>query len=288
MAMIESTTIKANGLTFAIDTAGAGEVTALLLHGFPECRASWTKQLGYMGQLGWRGVAPDLRGYGGTTRPHDKAAYALDRLTDDIAALFTALGGRRKVLIGHDWGGILAWQTALRGKVHLDGLVILNAPHPAIFAKVLRKSWVQKRRSWYVALFQIPGLPEWLMTRNGGAAIPKMFRDHGSAIEPALVETLRRNALQPGAATAMLNYYRANVTGLGGDDWTDQTLHVPTLMIWGEKDVALDIALTQGNEAYVEDFTLRLLPGATHWVQQDAPEEVNRLIAAWAREKGLA
>lgn len=280
-------TIEANGLHVAIDEAGQGDTVALLLHGFPESRASWREQLPHLAALGWHVVAPDLRGYGGTTRPREKAAYHLDHLTDDVAALFKALGGRHRVLIGHDWGGIIAWQTALRGKVHLDGLVILNAPHPDIFAKVLRRSWRQKARSWYVALFQLPWLPEWLLTRSHGAAIGRMFRKHSRKFPKELIEICRRNAVQPGAATAMLNYYRANVSSFSGDSWHNQTLHTPTLMIWGENDIALDIALTHGNETYVEDFTLHKLPGVSHWVQQDAPDDVNDLIAHWARDKGL-
>jgi pimeloyl-ACP methyl ester carboxylesterase len=280
--------LAANGLTFAIDEAGAGDTTALLLHGFPEARQSWARQLPALAQLGWHAVAPDLRGYGGTTRPAAQADYHLDHLTDDVAALFAALGGKRNILIGHDWGGVIAWQTALRGKVALDALIILNAPHPDVFTRVLRDGWRQRRKSWYVAFFQLPWLPEWLMTRNHGAALAKMFRQHSPTMSSEQVEIYRRNAIQPGAATAMINYYRANFTALGGGAGSHPNLTVPTLMIWGEDDLALDIALTQGNEAHVADFTLRRLPGASHWVQQDAPDRVNDLITEWVRGKGLA
>ncbi|MGP9810907.1 alpha/beta fold hydrolase [Rhodopseudomonas sp. NSM] len=285
---IRSRRLQANGIDFVIDEAGEGDTTALLLHGFPEARQSWHRQLPALAALGWHAVAPDLRGYGGTTRPRAKAAYHLDHLTDDVAALFTALGGKRRILIGHDWGGVIAWQTALCGKVALDGLIILNAPHPDVFARVLADGWRQKRKSWYVAFFQLPWLPEWLMTRNDGAALAQMFRKHSPTIPDAQIEIYRRNAIQPGAATAMINYYRANLSALGGGSGTHPKLAVPTLMIWGEKDLALDIALTEGNEAHVADFTLRRLPGASHWVQQDAPDQVNDLIAEWARGKALA
>ncbi|ABD07347.1 Alpha/beta hydrolase [Rhodopseudomonas palustris HaA2] len=285
---IRSRTLEANGLGFAIDEAGEGDTTALLLHGFPEARQSWHRQLPALAALGWHAVAPDLRGYGGTTRPRAQAAYHLDHLTDDVAALFAALGGKRRILIGHDWGGVIAWQAALRGKLPLDALIILNAPHPDVFARVLADGWRQKRKSWYVALFQLPWLPEWLMTRNDGAALAQMFRKHSPTISDAQIEIYRRNAIQPGAAIAMINYYRANFTALGGGAGTHPKLTVPTLMIWGEDDLALDIALTEGNEAHVADFTLRRLPGASHWVQQDAPDQVNALIADWARGKGLA
>ncbi|WP_346294667.1 alpha/beta fold hydrolase [Rhodopseudomonas sp. P1] len=285
---IETATLEANGLRFAADTAGQGETVALLLHGFPEARQSWHRQIPFLAELGWRVVAPDLRGYGGTSRPEGKAAYSIEHLTDDVAALFAALGGKRRILIGHDWGGVIAWQTALRGKVHLDGLIILNAPHPDAFARELARGWAQRRRSWYVAFFQLPWLPEWLLTRKGGAPLVKMFKSHSHKIPAEQLEIYRRNILQPGAATAMLNYYRANFSGLAGGAGSNPVITVPTLMIWGKDDLALDIALTEGNEQFVEDFTLHKLPRASHWVQQDAPDEVNATIAEWARGKGLA
>jgi pimeloyl-ACP methyl ester carboxylesterase len=285
---IETATLEANGLRFAVDTAGQGDTVALMLHGFPEARQSWHRQIPFLAELGWRVVAPDLRGYGGTSRPEGKAAYSIEHLTDDVAALFARLGGKRRILIGHDWGGVIAWQTALRGKVHLDGLIILNAPHPDAFARELARGWVQRRRSWYVAFFQLPWLPEWLLTRKGAAPLVKMFRSHSHKIPPEQLEIYRRNILQPGAATAMLNYYRANFSGLAGGAGSNPVITVPTLMIWGKDDLALDIALTEGNEQFVEDFTLHKLPRAAHWVQQDAPDEVNATIAEWARGKGLA
>ncbi|NEW95302.1 alpha/beta fold hydrolase [Rhodopseudomonas sp. BR0G17] len=285
---IETATQEANGLRFAVDTAGQGDTVALLLHGFPEARQSWHRQIPFLAELGWRVVAPDLRGYGGTSRPEGKAAYSIEHLTDDVAALFAALGGKRRILIGHDWGGVIAWQTALRGKVHLDGLIILNAPHPDAFARELARGWAQRRRSWYVAFFQLPWLPEWLLTRNGGAPLVKMFKSHSHKISAEQLEIYRRNILQPGAATAMLNYYRANFSGLAGGAGSNPVITVPTLMVWGKDDLALDIALTEGNEQFVEDFTLHKLPRASHWVQQDAPDEVNATIAEWARGKGLA
>ncbi|AVT76841.1 epoxide hydrolase [Rhodopseudomonas palustris] len=285
---IETAALEANGLRFAVDTAGQGDTVALLLHGFPEARQSWHRQIPFLAELGWRVAAPDLRGYGGTSRPEGKAAYSIEHLTDDVAALFAALGGKRRILIGHDWGGVIAWQTALRGKVHLDGLIILNAPHPDAFARELARGWAQRRRSWYVAFFQLPWLPEWLLTRKGGAPLVKMFKSHSQKIPAEQLEIYRRNMLQPGAATAMLNYYRANFSGLAGGAGSNPVITVPTLLIWGKDDLALDIALTEGNEQFVEDFTLHKLPRASHWVQQDAPDEVNATIAEWARGKGLA
>jgi pimeloyl-ACP methyl ester carboxylesterase len=284
----QSRRLVANGIDFAIDEAGEGDTVALLLHGFPESRAAWRRQLPALAELGWRVVAPDLRGYGETSRPGEKSAYRIEALTGDVAALFEALGGRRKVLIGHDWGGVIAWQTALRGHVDLDGLIILNAPHPEAFRRELRRGWRQRLRSWYVLFFQLPWLPELLLTAKQGEVLVRGFRRQTPHIPAELLETYRRNVIQPGAATAMLNYYRANVGGLSAGSGADRKIEIPTLMIWGDNDVALDVALTEGNEDFVTDFTLHRLPDASHWVEHDAADRVSQLIGTWARVKGLA
>jgi pimeloyl-ACP methyl ester carboxylesterase len=281
---METRRIEANGLTFTVDVAPSGDTTALLLHGFPEARQTWGAQIPALAQLGWTVAAPDLRGYGETSRPKGLAAYRIEALVEDVRGLFAALGGRRRVLIGHDWGGVIAWQAALRG-VPLDGLVILNAPHPVVFDQVLRAGWAQRRRSWYVLFFQLPWLPEASVAGAGGRGLVRAFA--GSKAPADLLEVFRRNVAEPGAATAMINYYRANATRLLNTQAVQERLKVPTLMVWGEDDFALDIALTRGNEAFVEDFTYAGLPGVSHWVQLDAPDAVNAAIAGWARAKGL-
>lgn len=287
MHEIRSRTLNANGLTFSIDEAGDGDTLAVLLHGFPESKESWHKQLPHLASLGWHVVAPNMRGYGETTRPKELDAYRIEHLVADVAAIFASFPARRKILIAHDWGGVIAWQVALRKAVALDGLVILNAPHPAVFDRVLRKGWRQKLRSWYVLFFQLPWLPERSLTANDGAALVRALSGQSPQFDPALMQTLRSNVTQPGAATAMINYYRANIRGLSDTSAMSGQIDVPTLMVWGENDVALDIALTHGNDEFVGDFLLKLVAGASHWVQQDAPDAVNAHIAEWGRQKGL-
>jgi pimeloyl-ACP methyl ester carboxylesterase len=280
--------ITANGLSFAIDEAGQGDTVALLLHGFPEARQSWSGQLSALAALGWRVAAPDLRGYGETERPVGKADYGIEHLVEDVDALFEALGARHRILIGHDWGGVIAWQTALRGRLHLDGLVILNAPHPLVFERELRRGWRQRLKSWYVLFFQLPWLPEKALTAGRGRAIKRALKGHSPDFPDDLLRLYRRNITQPGAATAMVNYYRANMTRLAAGLEGRGAITVPTLLIWGEDDQALDIALTEGNAEYVRDLTVKRLPGVSHWVQQDASDQVNALVMAWARDRGLA
>lgn len=283
---ITTCSLAANGLSFTADCAGTGDTVALLLHGFPECRASWAGQLPALASLGWRAVAPDMRGYGDSSRPRGKAAYRIERLVEDAAALFDALGARRRILIGHDWGGAIAWHAALSG-VPIDGLVILNAPHPAAFRRALH-GWDQLKRSWYMAFFLLPWLPEKMLTSRNGEALVEGLRRQSPHLAPELLETIRRNVMVPGAATAMLNYYRANIVRLARADSRPAPVDIPTLIVWGEDDAYLVPALASGNEEFARDLTVRRLPGVSHWVQQDAPDAVNGAIAGWAREHDLA
>lgn len=275
--------IEANGQTFTVDEAGEGDAVALCLHGFPECRFSWRFQLPALAAAGWRAVAPDLRGYGDSSRPEGRDAYRMRHLVADAAALFDALGARRRLLIGHDWGALIAWSFAMQRTLPLDGLVVMNVPHPAVFRRVLRHSWAQRGRSWYVGLFQLPWLPEALLTAGRAHAVARAFSGmavNKAAFPPDVLERYRRNALLPGAMTAMLNYYRANLAGLS-DAAPMPMIETPTLMVWGEEDTALRLELTEGYEPYVADFTLERLPGVSHWVQQEAPEAVNARLLTW-------
>lgn len=292
MTEITSRAIEANGLTFQIDECGEGDRVALFLHGFPESKYSWRFQLPLLAKLGWRAVAVDQRGYGHSSRPAGVGAYDVELLAGDAAALFDALGAKQRLLIAHDWGAIVAWVFAMDRLKDLDGLVIMNVPHPAIFQQNIKTNPAQRRRSWYAYFFQIPWLPEWALTRNRAEAIGRAFTDMAvdkSRFPPAVVDHYRQNALIPGAATAMVNWYRA--AGRNGlakyGPGRAPMIETPTLMIWGEEDSALGIELTEGYGPYVTDFTLHRLPGVSHWVQQEAPEAVNARLEAWLAERGL-
>ena len=181
---------------------------ALLLHGFPESRFSWRHQLPVLAGAGWRAVAPDLRGYGDSDKPAGREPYRLQHLIADVAGLFDAYGARRRLLVGHDWGAMVAWSFAIRQARPLDGMVILNVPHPAIFRDVIARSWAQKRRSWYMAAFQLPVLPELAMTAARGwltgRAIAGMAVDK-AAFPPEGLDVYRDNAVKPCAMTARLH-----------------------------------------------------------------------------------
>jgi pimeloyl-ACP methyl ester carboxylesterase len=280
--------LDANGLSFVIDEAGAGDSVALCLHGFPESRYSWRHQLPLLAGLGWRAIAPDLRGYGQSSRPPDVADYRIEALIEDVAGMFEAAGARRRLLVGHDWGGVIAWAFAMRRRLPLDGLVVMNAPHPVAFRRAIQRSWRQKLRSWYMAFFQIPRLPEALFLARRAAAIDLAFAGFPAEVR----QIYRRGALIPGAMSAMINYYRANIPrGPGGGEAASGAalrIETPTLLVWGEADRYLGPEVTEGYEPLAADLTFARLPGVSHWVQQEAPEAVNAALRGWLEARGLA
>lgn len=285
MALVETRFVPANGLCFEVEQSGSGNRLALCLHGFPECSYSWRHQIPLLTELGYRVWAPNLRGYGGSSRPKKVADYYPELLLADIAALIDSASCQSVLLIGHDWGAALAWLFAIHKLRPLEGLIVMNAPHPALFIECL-KTWRQLQRSWYIFFFQIPGLPEWLLGFNNawllGKAIQYTAVDKSRFPDKA-ISIYRQNAAQPGALKGMLNYYRALCRDSFGRKQRHNfsTIQVPTLMIWGEKDIALGKETTYGTEDYVNHFTLHYLPDVSHWVQQEAPEQVNEIIENW-------
>jgi pimeloyl-ACP methyl ester carboxylesterase len=277
--------IQANGFDFAVDEAGEGDRLALCLHGFPESRFSWRYQLPLLAQMGYRAWAPDLRGYGETEpKPREMASYRIEKLMEDVAALIDASGARDLTLIGHDWGAALAWTFAANQVRPLTRLVIMNVPHPAVFAEHIRRSPRQMLRSWYMAFFQIPGLPERAMTANGARAIRRAFLDMAvdkSNFTGDVLDRYAADARRPGAMTGMINWYRAAAQYPGKLAGPWPRIEMSTLVIWGEADAALGVELLDGTEAHVRDLTVRRLPKVSHWVQQEAPEKVNAILMAW-------
>lgn len=289
MALVETRFIQANGLCFEVEQCGSGDRLALCLHGFPECSYSWRYQLPLLAGLGYRVWAPNLRGYGRSSRPKKAADYRADLLLADIAALIDAAACQSVVLIGHDWGAALAWLFAIRKLRPLEGLVIMNVPHPARFIHCL-KTWKQLRRSWYILFFQIPGLPERLLGFNNAWLLGKAIRHAAvdkSRFPDKVIDIYRHNAAQPGALRRMLNYYRALFRDFLRRRYQKNfpVIETPTLMIWGEEDVALGKETTYGTERYVNDLTLHYLPGISHWAQQEAPEQVNAILENWLSRK---
>ena len=289
---MQTRTIDANGFRFAVDEAGEGDHLALCLHGFPESRFSWRFQLPLLAEMGYRAWAPDLRGYGETEpKPREVSAYLIDRLMEDVAALIDASGARKVTLLGHDWGAGLAWTFAANKVRPLERLVIMNVPHPAVMERHLRTNPAQRRKSWYIAFFQLPGVPEWMLTARDGRGIRRAFHDMAidkTNFTPAVLDRYARDAQRPGAIRGMVNWYRAaaRLRGKLAGPW--EVIETPTLIVWGEEDAALGVELLDGTEEFVRDLTIRRLPGVSHWVQQEAPQKVNPILKEWLTAPRIA
>jgi pimeloyl-ACP methyl ester carboxylesterase len=281
--------VEANGQRFEVFAGGdaTSDRLALLLHGFPEHAISWRHQFPLFAKLGYRVWAPNQRGYGNSSRPRGKAHYRIETLVADVAGLVDASGAREVTLVGHDWGALVAWEFAAQRARPLSRLVIMNVPHPERFREELATNRAQRRRSRYAAFFQLPWLPEWLLRRKDAQAVAEAFR--GMAIDKSrfpdeVLRVYRDNAQQPGALTAMLNWYRAIGPGfrrLGAEGAAHPVIETPTLMIWGEADTALGKETTYGTERFVKTLEIHYLPEVSHWVQQEAPERVNEILEAW-------
>jgi epoxide hydrolase 4 len=278
--------VSANQLSFRVAAAGTGDRLLLCLHGFPESAVSWRHQIGPMARAGYRVWAPDLRGYAGTTRPTGLDAYRIEARLEDVTALIEAAKAHRVILVGHDWGGIIAWYYAMRHPGAVESLVVLNAPHPARFEHELRH-WRQFRRSWYAALFQIPWLPEALLTSGHARIIGRIFermRMQPEHLPDDIVRLYRQQACAPGALTAMLNYYRAALRGGGAVRQRKlgyPVIDIPTLVIWGLQDQALARENLDNLETLVTDLTIVKVETAGHFVHQDDPQRVTHEILSW-------
>ena len=271
-------------MTFEVDHCGDGEHLAICLHGFPEHSFSWRYQLPMLAKLGFTAWAPNLRGYGNTSRPSAVKDYSLSALVEDVAQLIIASGKKSVTLIGHDWGGFIAWEFAIINRLPLERLIVCNCPHPRSFFDAF--GWSQLRKSWYMFFFQIPWIPEYFSGLKKSHAIGKIFEKtnrNSGAFPPEVVAVYRRHASQPGALKAMINFYRGWRYGYLERErkWRNglfEPITTPTLMIWGEEDDFLEKNLTANTQTYVRDLQIKFLSGASHWVQQECPNEVNELI----------
>jgi pimeloyl-ACP methyl ester carboxylesterase len=269
--------ITTNGINLHYVTQGEGELM-LMLHGFPEFWYSWRHQIPEFAK-DFKVVALDLRGYNESDKPSKQSAYVMDEFIKDIEGVIKGLGYDRCVLVGHDWGGAIAWSFAYAHPDMVQRLIVLNLPHPAKFAEGFRTPQ-QLLRSAYIFFFQLPLLPELLLQASDYQSIETAFKGmavNKSAITQADIEAYKNAAAKRGALTATLNYYR-NVwqQGLLSHNWG--ILDVPTLMIWGEDDTALGKELTYGTEAYVRDFQIKYISNCSHWVQQEQPQLVNQYM----------
>ena len=276
--MVEFRGIRTNGISLHVAEAGAADgALVFLLHGFPEFWYAWRNQIEALAGRGFHVVAPDLRGYNLSDKPKGVARYDLDQLAADIVGLADHFGRHSFCVVGHDWGASVGWWLAGQQPGRVRRLVALNAPHPAVWIEAMRDNPVQKRKSRYVRMFQIPRLPEFLIGLDHFKALAKAFP--GTFTEADL-EQYRKAWSQPGALTAMINYYRA-VLKKQFMPAAEYRITCPTLLIWGKRDIYATPELAEASIQLCRDGRVVYLDQATHWVQHDEPERVAELIASF-------
>jgi pimeloyl-ACP methyl ester carboxylesterase len=269
-----------NGVNLHVVQAGPPEgPLVILLHGFPEFWYGWHKQIPALAQAGYCVWAPDQRGYNLSEKPQGIDAYQIDSLAADVIGLIDAAGREQAYLVGHDWGAAVTWRVANRYPQRVAKAAVLNVPHPLVMGKYIRGSLRQALRSTYIAYFQIPELPERMLSADDWQPMVQALRRTGP---PGLFSDLDLQRYcnawsQPGAITGMLNWYRAFVQR--PPSWKPSPrIRVPLTMIWGTADTALVPELAPLSMELCDNGTLHLLEGVSHWVQHQAPDEVNRLL----------
>jgi pimeloyl-ACP methyl ester carboxylesterase len=270
-----STVVETNGVDLHVVRLGPGDgPPVVLLHGFPEFWYGWFPVARHLADAGYRVLVPDQRGYNRSEKPAGVAAYRLPALAADVAGLFDATGHDRAHVVGHDWGAAVAWWLALDHPARVATLTAVNVPHPTVMQRTLRRSWDQRRRSWYMGLFQLPALPElvaragnwWLFERTMRAS------SRPGAFDAADFERYRAAWGASGAITAMVNWYRAAARHPLPD--RTEPVESPTLVVWGTDDEFLRTEMARESVAYCRDGRVVLVDDGTHWVHHEQPDRV--------------
>jgi pimeloyl-ACP methyl ester carboxylesterase len=293
MPPIEHHTADVNGVRLHYAQSGSGQLM-LFLHGFPEFWYAWKNQLDEFGR-DHLAVAPDMRGFNLSSKPEGVEQYRMPLLVEDVRALAAKLGAsptRKFILVGHDWGGVVAWAFAAAHPAMLEKLIIVNAPHPAVFQRELRDNPAQQKASQYMLMFRALDAEKMLSANDYQMLVNAVM---GEGLKQGHFTDADKKAYleawsQPGALTGGLNYYRAAQVGppsgtapATSPALPSATVNVPTLVIWGEKDTALLTGNLNGLDAFVPQLTIRRIPEGTHWVVHEQAAVVNRHIREFIR-----
>lgn len=276
--------ISANGIRFHCLTDGAGPLV-ILLHGFPQFSYEYRHLIPALARAGYRAVAPDMRGFGETSRPTRIEDYALQTLGDDVAALVDALGERKAHVLGHEWGGIVAAEAALSHPDRVDRLILVNGPPAITLGRAIHHSWRQRIRSSYVLFYRIPRLPEWCLTARHGRVMSLLLSDGAFSAEDVAV--YRDAICRPRAAWAGLAYYRSIAQTIkdDADRLRGKRISSPGLVLWGERDRTLrrDLALRLDKQ-FTDPPRKVFFPDVGHWVIEARPDEVARAVIGFIDE----
>ncbi|WP_049923302.1 alpha/beta fold hydrolase [Halopiger djelfimassiliensis] len=274
-----STVRTVNGIRLHAVVAGDEDAPlVVLLHGFPEFWYAWRYQIEPLVEAGYRVLVPDQRGYNLSDKPGSVRAYRQRYCSRDIVDLIATEGRSSAHVVGHDWGGAVAWDLALRYPDAVDRLAISNAPHPTAYVEQLRSDPDQLRRSGYAYFFQLPRLPEWCLRFDGFRLLEWMLRE-SSAPGTFTDEELQRYRAawrRDGSLSAMLDWYRASARY--PPSTARNRVDPPTLLVWGKADAALVPELATRSRAFCEQGRLEMLSETTHWVPHERPERTTELL----------
>lgn len=277
----QSVFVETNDIRLHVRQAGPENgPLVVLLHGFPEFWYGWQSQIDPLAKAGYRVVVPDQRGYNRSEKPEGVGRYHLDELAADIVGLIDAYERDRAAIVGHDWGAAVAWWLALQHPDRLASLSAVNVPHPTVMERTLRSSWRQRRKSWYMAVFQLPVLSEALLRAGDYRLLTRTLTNSSrpGTFTPSALDRYRAAWSRHGALTAMLNWYRAIARYRPRPART--TVSLPTLVLWGANDEFLAREMATESLAYCESGRLELIEEATHWVVHEQPDRVHDALVA--------
>lgn len=276
----QGTTVNANGLDFHIIESGPEDGQLLVfLHGFPEFWYSWRYQIPWFAEKGFRVLVPDQRGYNLSAKPGRIADYRLDKLAEDVIAIMDSYGREKAHIVGHDWGGAVAWWLAMNHPEKLEKVAFLNMPHPLVLLRHIKTNPRQRERSKYFFMFQFPFLPEYRLKKNNWEMARKVLQNSsrdGTFTDEDLQFYIDAWA-QPKAIRSMINWYRAMLRKRPARPATVR-VQAPSLILWGKQDLFLGKELAAESARLCDEVKVEFLTEATHWLQHEEPEKVNDLL----------
>lgn len=278
--------INTNGIKLHTAVAGPEDgPLVVLLHGFPEFWFGWKNQIQPLAEKGYRVVAPDQRGYNLSDKPKGIDNYTVDSLRDDVIGIIEYFQKETAIVIGHDWGGAVAWHLAATRPEYVEKLIVLNIPHPKAMPKVFKKNPLQWMKSSYIAFFQLPDLPEKALGMEEFKTLQQSLEQTSNpdTFSKQEIEQYKAAWSQSDALTAMLNWYRAIRRG-SFKQVPETKIKVPVRIIWGLGDQFLSPMLAKESMSFCEEVNLAFVEEATHWIQHEQPEIVNRLIDQFISE----